>query len=63
MEYFNSKKKSEEKISLKDSFHMIENLKEINQIKNIEEKNDLIIVEFDISNVVKVIKILNKKIL
>ena len=37
---------------------MIENLKEINQIKNIEEKNDLIILEFDISNVVKVIKIL-----
>jgi len=58
MEYFNFKKKLEEKISLKDSFHMIENLKKINGIDNVTEKNILIEAEFDKNNITNILKIL-----
>ena len=40
---------------------MIENLKEINEIKNISEKNFLIELEFDKSNIIKIFKILKNE--
>ena len=58
MEYSSFKKKLEEKISLKDSFHMIENLKNINGIDNVTHKNILIEAEFDKNNITNILKIL-----
>jgi len=59
MEYFNFKKKLEEKINLKDNFQMIENLNQINEINNINEKNNIIEIKFfkkDIKVICKTLK-------
>ena len=58
MEYFSYKKKLEEKINLKDNFHMIESLKKINEVINPNEKNNLIEFENNKKDIISIVKLL-----
>ena len=58
MEYFSYKKKLEEKINLKDNFHMIESLKKINEVINPNEKNNLIEFECNKKDIISIVKLL-----
>ena len=60
MEYFNYKKKLEEKINLKDNFLMIEKLQQIKQIENIDQNNNLIEIEINSLEIITVFKILKE---